>query len=319
MPTSGSSTTRCAGSGAFDGAPAVRRGRSAARARAGGGSAEPRSGPGERRLRDLGGFGLGDIFSSIFGRGRREEAAPETLETLVEMPVPRRRARRQGAGHAAGHRDLPHLPRHRWRAGRQDHDLPRVQGPGHDLVRPGRLRGQPSVSPVPRPGQDPLGPRVPPAVARARCAPSGGCMITVPPGTETGTKVRLKGQGQPGPGRRARRRPGRHLPGAAGPLLPPGRARPRLRGARSTWRRRCSAPRLRVRTLDGKKVVLKIPPGTQPGRKFRIKGQGIEKSGRRGDQLVAGPGRPAGVPLTGGAEELLKKFAEAAGWVLAAY
>ena len=45
--------------------------------------------------------------------------------------------------------------------------------------------------------------------------------------------------------------------------------------------------RLRVRTLDGKKVMLKIPPGTQPGRKFRIKGQGIEKNGRRGDQLVA--------------------------------
>ncbi len=44
--------------------------------------------------------------------------------------------------------------------------------------------------------------------------------------------------------------------------------------------------RLRVRTLDGKKVLLRIPPGTQPGRKFRIKGQGLEKNGRRGDQLV---------------------------------
>ena len=44
--------------------------------------------------------------------------------------------------------------------------------------------------------------------------------------------------------------------------------------------------RLRVRTLDGKKVLLRIPPGTQPGRRFRIKGQGVEKNGRRGDQLV---------------------------------
>jgi molecular chaperone DnaJ len=70
--------------------------------------------------------------------------------------------------------------------------------------------------------------------------------------------------------------------------------------------------RLRVRTLDGKKVLLRIPPGTQPGRKFRIKGQGIEKNGRKGDQLV---GIQVTVPdkLTPEQEELMKKFAESAG------
>ena len=70
--------------------------------------------------------------------------------------------------------------------------------------------------------------------------------------------------------------------------------------------------RLRVRTLDGKKVMLRIPPGTQPGRKFRIKGQGIEKNGRRGDQLV---GVQVTFPseLTPEQQELLKKFADSAG------
>ena len=34
------------------------------------------------------------------------------------------------------------------------------------------------------------------------------------------------------------------------------------------------------------KVALRIPPGTQSGTRFRIAGQGIEKSGRRGDQYV---------------------------------
>jgi molecular chaperone DnaJ len=70
--------------------------------------------------------------------------------------------------------------------------------------------------------------------------------------------------------------------------------------------------RLRVRTLDGKKVMLRIPPGTQPGRKFRIKGQGIEKNGRRGDQLVA---VQVSFPneLTPEQQELLKKFADSAG------
>jgi DnaJ-class molecular chaperone len=44
--------------------------------------------------------------------------------------------------------------------------------------------------------------------------------------------------------------------------------------------------RLKVRTLDGHRVVLKVPPGTQHGQRFRIPGHGIEKGGRRGDQLV---------------------------------
>jgi molecular chaperone DnaJ len=70
--------------------------------------------------------------------------------------------------------------------------------------------------------------------------------------------------------------------------------------------------RLRVRTLDGKKVMLRIPPGTQPGRKFRIKGQGIEKNGRRGDQLV---GIQVTIPaeVTPEQQESFKRFADAAG------
>jgi molecular chaperone DnaJ len=70
--------------------------------------------------------------------------------------------------------------------------------------------------------------------------------------------------------------------------------------------------RLRVRTLDGKKVMLRIPPGTQPGRKFRIKGQGIERSSHRGDQLVQ---IHVTIPerLTEEQQEQLKKFAETTG------
>jgi molecular chaperone DnaJ len=70
--------------------------------------------------------------------------------------------------------------------------------------------------------------------------------------------------------------------------------------------------RLRVRTVDGKKVMLRIPSGTQPGRKFRIKGQGLEKNGRRGDQLVAVQVTVPG-ELTAEQQDLMKKFAESAG------
>ena len=44
--------------------------------------------------------------------------------------------------------------------------------------------------------------------------------------------------------------------------------------------------KVKVRTADNRRVVLKIPAGTQSGTTFRIKGQGVEKGEKRGDQLV---------------------------------
>jgi molecular chaperone DnaJ len=44
--------------------------------------------------------------------------------------------------------------------------------------------------------------------------------------------------------------------------------------------------KLRVRTLDEKRAELKIPPGTQPGTTFRLKGLGIDSGDKVGDQLV---------------------------------
>jgi molecular chaperone DnaJ len=68
---------------------------------------------------------------------------------------------------------------------------------------------------------------------------------------------------------------------------------------------------VRVRTVEGRKVLLKIPAGTQPGRKFRIKGQGVAKGGARGDQLVT---VRVQLPdkLTPDQQALLKQFADAA-------
>ena len=44
--------------------------------------------------------------------------------------------------------------------------------------------------------------------------------------------------------------------------------------------------RIRVRTVEGKHVILRIPPGTQSGTRFRVRGQGIKKGERTGDQYV---------------------------------
>jgi molecular chaperone DnaJ len=234
---------------------------------------------------DLGGFGLGDIFSSIFGRGRREERG-ESLETVVEVPF---RVAMLGGKISV---TLP-----------VTEPCPTCGGNGGFAVqRPcpqGRGRGKIPSTPCPT------------CQGAGEVRTERRVAITVPPATETGTKVRLKGQGAPGGG------------GApAGDLIITFQVQPDRFFSRDGLDLLCEVPinlaqavlgtRLRVRTLDGKKVVLKIPPGTQPGRRFRIKGQGIEKNGRRGDQLV---GVKVTLPetLTPEQQELMKKLAASAG------
>jgi molecular chaperone DnaJ len=109
--------------------------------------------------------------------------------------------------------------------------------------------------------------------------------VKVPAGVETGSKVRLAGQGERGP-----------AGGKPGDLIIQFRVKEDPFFRREGLNVLCEVPinvaqamlgsRVRVRTLDKKKVVLKIPAGTQNGTTFRIRGQGIEKGGTQGDQLV---------------------------------
>lgn len=263
-------------------------------------------------LGDLSGFGLGDIFSSIFGRGRREDTRGESLEAVVEVPfrvamlggkVPVTMPVVESCPTCAGSGAAP---------GATITTCPECDGRGTISFGQGsfavnrpcpRCRGRGKIPSQPCPTCQGAG-----EVRTERRV-----MITVPPATESGSKVRLKGQGQPG-------RSG----APAGDLIITFQVQPDRFFHREGLDIVCEVPinlaqavlgtRLRVRTLDGKKVVLKIPPGTQPGRKFRIKGQGLEKNGRKGDQLV---GVQVSLPekLNADEEQLMKKFAEAAGMV----
>ncbi|HYU89010.1 MAG TPA: J domain-containing protein, partial [Gemmatimonadales bacterium] len=130
--------------------------------------------------------------------------------------------------------------------------------------------------------------------------------ITIPPGTEDGTRLRLKGQGAKGRGDivvaiqvepdRFFQREGLDVIG----VVPINLAQALL------------GSKIKVRTLDGKRVVLKVPPGTQHGQKFRIPGQGIERNGRRGDQYVE---IHVQIPekLTPEQEAAVREFAEKSG------
>jgi molecular chaperone DnaJ len=109
--------------------------------------------------------------------------------------------------------------------------------------------------------------------------------VNVPAGTDTGTKVRLSGQGERG-----------RAGGAPGDLILTFKVKPHRFFRRDGLDIHVTVPinvvqatlgsKIRVRTISGKKVVLRIPPGTQTGTKFRVRGQGVEKGGRVGDQYV---------------------------------
>jgi molecular chaperone DnaJ len=226
--------------------------------RAGGG--RPGAGPRFEDI-DFGGFGgLGDIFSSIFGRGKKEVTV-EPIEMTVDVPF-------------------------------------RTAALG------GKVPVMVSVSEAcPTCG----GNGAAPGSKVSTC----GLMVTVPAGAASGAKIRLKGQGQRHP-----------TGGKPGDLVVTFHVEPDRFFRREGSDLICSVPinlagavlgtKIRVRTIDGKRVHLRIPPGTQPGRKFRLKGMGIERNGRRGDQLVE---IDVTIPeeLTPEQEQMVKDFAEATG------
>lgn len=135
--------------------------------------------------------------------------------------------------------------------------------------------------------------------------------LNVRPGVETGTKVRLSGQGERG-------RDG----GPPGDLIITYKVKAHRFFKRDGLDVHVSVPiniaqatlgsKIRVRTISGKKVVLTIPEGTQSGTKFRIRGQGIEKGDRVGDQYVE---VVVSVPekLSEDDRKAMEEFAEASG------
>ena len=283
---------------------------------AGGGSARPRSGgaPGGGSSFegiDFGGFGgLGDIFSSIFGGERAgEQGRDDSVETVIAIPF--RVA-------SLGGKVPVVVP--------VTEACPTCRGsgaaPGATLSTCTECKGTGQVSfgyggfAVKRPCPSCRGRGKVPSERCPTCEGAGEVrvekrlMIEVPPGTDSGTRLRLKGKGAASAG------------GGASDLIVSFQVEPDRFFSREGNDVHCTVPinvaqaslgtRLKVRTLDGKHVVLRIPAGTQPGRKFRIKGQGIEKNGSRGDQIVE---VAVEVPakLSPDQEAKLKAFAESAG------
>ena len=269
---------------------------------------------------DIGGIGgLGDLFASMFGGGAdrgargarpREEQRGQTVETTLEVPF--RVA-------ATGDKVSVELEVN------EECDVCNGSGaaPGATLKVCPECNGRGVISfgqggfAVNRPCPMCLGRGQIPSERCPKCSGSGEVRnrkkvaISVPPGSDTGTKIRLKGQG------------GR---GAAG--APPGDLVITLQVQPDRFFKRdgldliATVPiniaqatlgsKISVTTLDKKRVAIRIPPGTASGRRFRVRGQGIGKDGQRGDLIIE---VQISVPekLTEEQERMMKEFAEAGG------
>lgn len=109
--------------------------------------------------------------------------------------------------------------------------------------------------------------------------------VTIPAGIENGEQIRLKGEGRPGTGGRK-----------AGDIIVQVQTGHHRFFERTGNDIHCRielnlaqavlGTKIRVKTIHGKKVELKIPQATQDGAVFRLPGMGVESQGKKGDQYV---------------------------------
>ena len=265
---------------------------------------------------DFGGLGgLGDLFGSMFGGGNtgRRPRGPERgqdVETTLEVPfrtaalggtIPVQLEVTEPCPACNGTGGAP---------GSKMQTCPECQGRGTVSFGQGGFA-------VNRPCPNCLGKGQVPSQKCPTCNGAGDIRqrktvnIQVPAGADTGTRVRLRGQGGRGanggpPGDivinflvqadRFFRREGLDV---VAPV--------KINIAQATLGSRVS-----VRTLDAKKVAIRIPPGTSSGRRFRVREQGIQREGAAGDLIVE---VEVTVPesLTPEQERAMKQFAEAGG------
>lgn len=241
-------------------------------------------------FQDLGGLGgLGDIFGDIFDLGSRTRQArygPRKGEDLhFEITVPFDLS-------ISGGKTVINLPREEIcpvcsgtgaAPGSSTSTCPDCQGRGLISIAQGgfsinrpcpRCYGRGSIISQPCQNCAGLG-----QVKRTR-----RLAIKIPAGISEGSKIRLREQGFSGTGGGP--------PGDVILTVRVGEHRFFRRKGRDIY---CQVPinivqailgsRIRVRTIDGK-AELKIPPGTQSGTTFRLRGKGVSTNGKQGDQLV---------------------------------
>jgi molecular chaperone DnaJ len=257
---------------------------------------------------------FGDIFGEVFGKGSRRGRQPRNrgadlrynlelafeeaafgCETRVRVPRPKRCEKCGGSGSKSG----------------RESRCPACNGAGEQRFQQGffavsracaRCGGRGAIL------ADPC------ELCRGDGRVEGETELTlrVPPGLETGSRIRISGEGEPG-----------ERGGPPGDLYVVVQVRDHPLFTREDQNILCEIPisftqaalgtEIEVPTLDGK-IKMKIPAATQAGRIFRLREKGIPSPNghRRGDQLVkVSIETPA--HLTKEQRELLERFAQLEG------
>jgi molecular chaperone DnaJ len=261
-----------------------------------------------------GGFGggLGDVFGGLFNRGAGARTQPrrgQDVETEVTLgfteaiegaTVPLRMSSQAPCRTCSGTGDKNGTPR----------VCPTCVGTGQ--VARGSGGGFSLTDPCPDCkgrgliAEDPC----PDCKGSGRAKSSRTMQVRIPAGVTDGQRIRLRGKGAPG-----------ERGGPAGDLYVTVHVNPHPVFGRKgdnltvtvpvTFAEAALGGEVKVPTLGGGSVTLKLPPGTPNGRTMRARGKGaVRKDGTRGDLLVT---VEVSVPrdLSGKAREALEAYREA--------
>lgn len=244
---------------------------------------------GASNLDDFFGFGgIGDIFSQLFDRdngfGQTKTQRGNDLHATLEVPFETAVKGGKTVFSISKETQCPNCSGTGSKAGKKPEICPECKGTGMVSM----ARGSFALNrPCPRclgKGQiikDPC----------PHCGGSGRVLgkkqysVNIAPGTDDGKKMRFKGQGNPG------------LYGQ-----PPGDLIITIKVGKHRFFRKsgldiyCEVPldkkkakkgtRIRVKTIYGKTIELKVPSNTENGKTLRLKGMGIRTEEKQGDQYV---------------------------------
>jgi len=265
--------------------------------------------PGGTRVRveDLG--GLGDLFGNLFGGGRGQTAARRGRDVESEVTLGFEEAVRGATIPLQLRGPAPCHTCHG--SGAKPGTLPRpcptCNGRG-TVTRDQGLFGLSSPCPTCQGRGSVIDDPCPTCKGRGSEIRTRELRVRIPVGVSDGATIRLKSQGEPG-----------QAGAPAGDLIVQVHVSPHPLFGRSgqdltitvpvTFAEAALGTELKVPTLDGP-ITLKVPPGTQNGRTFRVRGRGVPGAGRKhaGDLLVS---LEVAVPekLSRKERELLREFA----------
>ncbi len=249
--------------------------------------------------------GLGDIFDQMFGdfmgaaaTGWPGPRAAPTCAPQVEIDLAEAFAGVKIPGPRPDPRRMRRLQRHRLREARR-----RPPKPARPAAAPARCAQQQGFFLVERtcPTCNGAG-----RVIRNPCRVCQGAgtvqrertlAVQIPAGVEDGTRIRLPGEGEAGGAGRPAGRPVR--PCRRPPARPvPARRRQHLLPRAVPMTQAALGGEVEVPVIDGTRARVKVPPGTQTGDQFRLRGKGFSvlRSAQRGDMYHPGRGRDAAAP-----------------------